>query len=105
MKSVRKFPKALKLFAKEVGAPVSIIADSHKCHKPKEVKQFYIKISTTLRILECGTQWENMVELYVGMFKESARKDMSDEDSPMVFWDYCAERRSSITNINSKYIF
>ena len=37
MKSVSEFPKALKMFAKEVGVPEAIIADSHKCHKSKEV--------------------------------------------------------------------
>ena len=40
IKRVSKFPKALKLFAKEVGTPVTIISDLHKCHKLKEVKQF-----------------------------------------------------------------
>ena len=35
MKSVSEFSKALKLFAKEVGVPESIIADSHKCNKSK----------------------------------------------------------------------
>ena len=39
MKSVSELPKALKMFAKEVGFPESMIADSHKCHKSKEVRQ------------------------------------------------------------------
>ena len=37
MKSVSEFPKTLNMFAKEVGVPEAIIADSHKCHKSKEV--------------------------------------------------------------------
>ena len=37
MKSVSEFPKALKMFAKEVGLPEAIISDSHKCHESKEV--------------------------------------------------------------------
>ena len=37
MKNVSEFPKALKMFAKELGVPEAIIADSHKCHKSKEV--------------------------------------------------------------------
>ena len=41
MKSVCEFPKALKMFAKEVGA---IISDSQKCHKSKEVREFCHKI-------------------------------------------------------------
>ena len=38
MKSVSEFPTYLKIFAKEVGVPESIIADSHKCQKSKEVR-------------------------------------------------------------------
>ena len=37
MKSISEFPKALKMFAKEVGVPEAIIANSHKCHELKEV--------------------------------------------------------------------
>ena len=37
MKSVSEFTKSMKMFAKEVGVPEAIIADSQKCHKAKEV--------------------------------------------------------------------
>ena len=76
MKSVSEFPKALKMFAKEVGVPEAIISDSHKCRKSKEVRQFCHNIGTTLRVLEGSTQWANRAELYVGLFKEAVRKDM-----------------------------
>ena len=56
MKSVSEFPKVLKMFAKEVGVPEAISADSHKCHKSKEVQEFCHKIGTTLRMLEYSTQ-------------------------------------------------
>ena len=105
MKSVSGFPKALKMFAKEVGVPEAIIAKYHKCNKSKEVKLFYHKIDTTLRILEGSTQWANKAELYVGLFKEAVRKDMLDENPPLVFWGYCAERRSIITNMKAKDLF
>ena len=51
MKSVSEFPKALKMFDKEVGLPEAIIADSQKFHKSKEVRQFCHKIGTTLCVL------------------------------------------------------
>ena len=105
MKSVSKFPKALKMFAKEVGVPEAIISDSHKCHKLKEVQQFCHKIGTTLRMLGVSTRWANRAELYVGLFKEAVRKDMLQENPPLLFWDYCAERRSDITNMKSKDLF
>ena len=37
VKSVSEIPKALKKIANEVGVLEAIIADSHKCHKSKEV--------------------------------------------------------------------
>ena len=105
MKSVKEFPKALKLFAKEVGVPELIIADSHRSQKSKEVRDFCHQVGTTLRILEGSTQWANRAELYVGLMKESIRKDMRDQNSPLIFWDYCAERRALITNMTAKNMF
>ena len=56
-------------------------------------------------MLKGSTQWDNRAELYVGLFKEAVRKDMLQENSPLVFWDYCAERRSDITNMMAKDLF
>ena len=56
-------------------------------------------------MLEGSTQWDNRSELYVSLFKEAVRKDMLQENSPLVFWYYCAERRASITNIMAKDLF
>ena len=105
MKSVSKFPKALKMFSKEVGVTEAIIADSHKFHKSKEVRQLCHKIGTNLRVLEDSTQWANMAELYVGLFKEAVRKDMLQENYLLVFCDYCAERIAAITKITAKDLF
>ena len=105
MDSVKEFQKALKLVAKEVGVPEVIIADSHMCHKSKEVKLFCHKIGTTLRILEWSTQCANRAELYVGPFKEAVCKDMLDKDSPLIFWDYCANHRALIINMTAKDLF
>ena len=87
MRSVSEFSQALKLFAKELGVPEAIIAYYHKCNKSKEVKLFCHKIGTTLRILEGSTQWANIDELNVGLFKEAVSKYVLDENSPLVFWD------------------
>ena len=35
MNSVSDFPKALNMFAKEVGVPEAFISDSHKCQNSK----------------------------------------------------------------------
>ena len=50
--SASEFPNVLRLFAKEVGVPMYLIADPHPSQKLKEVRHFYHKIGTTLRLLE-----------------------------------------------------
>ena len=88
-----------------MGVPEAIISDFHKFNKLKEVRKFCHKIGTTLRVLESLTQWANRAELYVGLFKDAVRKDMLQENTPLVFWDYCAERRAAITNMTAKDLF
>jgi hypothetical protein len=63
------------------------VADMSGEHMSKEVKAFCNEIESTLRALEEGTPWANKAELYVGLHKEAVRKDIEDQDSPMVFWD------------------
>jgi hypothetical protein len=71
----------------------------------KEVKTFCNEIGSTLRALEEGTPWANKAELYIGLLKGAVRKDMKNQDSPMVFWDYCIERRARIHNLTAKSNF
>ena len=56
-------------------------------------------------MLEEHTQWANLAELYIGITKEAVRKDMRESDSPLFLWDYCAERRSRINNLNARNMF
>ena len=49
-----------------------------------------------MEILEGSTQWASRAELYIGLMKEATRKDMKAQHSPLVIWDYCAERRVMI---------
>ena len=93
---------AMKQFAKEIGAPTAFVADMSGEQMSKEVKQFCNEIGTTLRALEEGTPWANRAELYIGLMKEAVRQDMREKDSPMVFWDYCLERRARIHNLTAK---
>ena len=97
--------QALKQFSKEIGAPDAFVADMSSEQMSKDVKVFCYDIRTMLRALEEGTPWANKAELYVGLLKESARKDMREANSPMVFWDYCIERRAHINNLTAKSNF
>ena len=76
MKSPSGFMAALKEFVKEIGAPEILVANMHPSQKIKEVNKFCNIIGSTLRLLEQGTQWDNMAEMYVGLLKEVVCKDM-----------------------------
>ena len=102
MKSKSEVPSALKIFAREIGAPDAIICDAAGEQKSNAVKKFCHQIGTTLRYLEESTPWANLSELYIGLIKESVRKDMKISDCPLVFWDYCIERRARVNNMAAK---
>ena len=69
------------------------------------VKHFGQQVGLTLRVLEESTQWENRAELYIGLLKESIRKDLRVSNCPLVLWDYCAERRALIHNLIPRDLF
>ena len=50
MKIQRDYPVALRQFAKDVGEPEIIVCDPHPSQKSFEVKYFYNKIRTTLKL-------------------------------------------------------
>ena len=92
----------IKQFAKEIGAPTSIIADMSGEQMSHDTRKFCNDIGTTLQALEEGTPWSNKAELYIGLLKEAVRKDMHQSNSPMSLWDYCVERRARINNLMAK---
>ena len=66
---------------------------------------FCNKIGTTLRLLEQKTQWANLAELYVGLMKEAVRKYIQLMGSPLVLWDYAAERHADILSLTARDLF
>ena len=105
MKSKGEFLDALKLFCKEVGVPLTMVMDPSGEQTSSAVKAFCHKVGTTYKFLQEATQWANRAELYVGLFKESIRKDLRRTNAPAVLWDYCAERRARINNVTPKPLF
>ena len=105
MRDTKSYLNSLKIFAKEVGAPRTLVCDAHPTQTKREVRDFLAQIGTTLRVLEANTQWANRAELYVGLLKEAIRKDMRDTNSPLVLWDYCLERRVLIFQVTAKKLF
>ena len=94
--------QAIKQFAKEIGAPTSIIADMAGEQMSHKVRKFCNDIGTTPQALEEGTPWSNKTELYIGLVKEAVWKDMCESDLLMSLWDYCMERRARINNLMAK---
>jgi hypothetical protein len=105
MTSPKEFPSALKMFCKEVAVPQAFIVDPHRSQKSKEVKQFIHRVGSTLRVLEESTQHANRAELYIGLMKESVRKDLRESHAPLRLWCYCAERRAQIFTLTAKNFF
>jgi hypothetical protein len=97
--------QAVKQFAKEIGAPDAFVCDMSGEQMSSDVKKFLNDIGTAIRALEEGAHWSNRAELYIGLLKEAVRKDMREQNSPLVFWDYCMERRARITNLTAKSNF
>ncbi len=105
MRDTKSYLNLLKIFAKEVGAPRTLICNAHPTQTKREVRDFLVQFGTTLRVLEANTQWANRAELYVGLLKEAIRKDMRETNSPLVLWDYCLERRVLIFQVTAKKLF
>ena len=105
MKTPSQFEEALHLFCKEIGVPVTLVADPHPSQTKGSVRRFCDQVGTTLRLLEKSTQWANRAELYIGLLKEAVRKDMRASNAPMVLWDYCIQRRAKIHNVTPRNLF
>ena len=60
------------------------------------VNRFCDQFDTMLKMLERDTPWKNRAELYIGIVKEAARKDMRESNSPIFLWDYEIELRTLI---------
>ena len=100
MKTQHNFEIALHWFCKQVRIPVSlVVVDVYKAQTSNTTKCFCEQVGTVLCILEKGTPWSNRAELYVGLLKESVRKDMRASNSPMYLWDYAIEQHALIHNV------
>ena len=73
--------------------PMPSFAMPHRNKCPEKFAPYATRcMGTTLRILKKDTPWANCAKLYIGLLKESVRKDLKISNSPLAFWDYCAEQ-------------
>ncbi len=98
-------PKAIKAFAKEIGAPDAIICDAAREQVSQEVRTFCSQICTALRLLKEHTPWANRAELYIDIIKDATSKHMQESDCSLAFWDYCVERHAAINNLTAGGLF
>ena len=105
MERASNFEASLNLFCKEIGVPLTLVADPHPSQTSHSVRRFCDQVGTTLRLLEKSTQWANRAELYIGLLKEAVRKDLRASDAPMALWDYCIQRRAQIHNVTPRNLF
>lgn len=105
MKGVGDIPKAVKMFFKRIGVPDAIICDGHKSQVQGEARKLCQQAGCIIRQLEANTPWSNRAELYVGLFKESVRKELKRTHCPLVLWDYCAEHQAMVNNATAKDLF
>ena len=96
---------AIKAFTKEIGVPTALTLDPEGTQTSKALNRVAKDIYCLLKYLERATQWGNLAELYIGLLKEAVCKDMKESDSPLKFWDYCAEQRVLINNLTSKNLY
>ena len=75
MRSKSEVPNAVKQFAREVRAP-----QTSDC-----LKKFCQSIGTSLRVLDEGTPWSILAELYIGITKDSVRNNMNTPAHPYLF--------------------
>jgi hypothetical protein len=105
MKTKGQFKECLHLFCKEIGVPSTLVMDKSGEQTSNAVKLFSQQVGLTLRVLEESTQWANRAELYIGLLKESIRKDLRSSNCPLVLWDFCAQRRALIHNLTPRDLF
>ena len=95
----------MKQFAKYTWVPESFILENLGEHASHELKQFCRKNGTPLKVLEEGTSWENLFELYVGIMKEVVSEYVKEVDSSLELWDYFIERLSRVHNLEARNLF
>ena len=74
MRRKSKVLQAIKQFAKEIGAPTSIIADMAGEQMSQEVRKFCNDNGTTLWALEEGTPWSNKLNCILGSSRRQSRR-------------------------------
>ena len=102
MKSEKNICQSLKSTFKEIGVPSKLIVDGARAQVKGKARDLCDHSSCDVIELEKGTPASNRAERYIQILKNSSKRDMTQSDSPIVFWCYCIERRAMIENCCAK---
>ena len=102
MRSEKDLHHSLKSLFKEVGVPMKLIADGAKAQVAGKARVLCERANCSVIELEKNTPFANRAERYIQTLKSGSKADMVQMDSPLVFWDYCIERRAKIENSIAK---
>ena len=97
-----EYIQALRAFCREIGVMKTLVCDAHRTQTSAAARKFLNEVGTRLRVLERGTQWADLAERFIGLLKTGVRQDLRESNAPMVFWDYCLERRVQIMNLTAR---
>ena len=97
-----EYVQALRALCREIGVPGTLVCDAHRTQTSAAARKFLQEVGTRLRVLERGTQWADLAERFIGLLKTGVRADLRESNAPMVFWDYCLERRVQIMNLTAR---
>lgn len=93
---------ALKKYFKDVGVPPMIICDAAREQVQGDALLLCNEAGCQLYELAKDTLVANHAEHYIQMLKDATKKDLVISNCPMIFWDYCIERRAKIINAVTK---
>ena len=97
-KAGERIKYALKKYFKDVGVPPMIICDAAREQVQGDALLLCNEAGCQIYELAKDTPAANRAERYIKMIKDATKKDLVTSNCPMLFWDYCIERRAKIIN-------
>ena len=102
MKISSEFPKALRVFAKEVVVTLYFIADPHPSQNSKEVRHFATLLERHFAYSKILQNGKIDLSYTLACLRKQFERTIMKLIVPLFFGDYCAERRVTITNMTAK---
>lgn len=96
---------AVKELFKLYGVPDKIICDAAREQNSGETLRFANSVGCHIQYLEKNTPSANRAESSIKILKHDTKKDLADENAPLVFWCFAMERRADINCALAKDTF